>query len=112
MIVCALFSLIVCFLVADDKRTGTDQIQLLLRNAQQMLKIVEATFTDVSFVSEDTPAIAVKYPGTTGQQLAELWAVAFSALPAEAATESESYQALEALYKVQSCIKVVCVLSS
>jgi hypothetical protein len=84
-----------------------DQVQLLLRNAKQMLKIVEATFTDTTFVTDgksDGEDSSVRHPGTDGHRLADLWTDAFRKLPAEKMMDSDGYEALEALYKVSSFV--------
>jgi hypothetical protein len=67
-----------------------------------MLKIVEATFTDAIFLSEDEIGAddrRAKSSGSAGQRLAGLWTDAVRKLPTSETTESEAYEALEALYK-------------
>jgi len=85
-----------------DCEVGVDQLQLLLRNARQILKIVRATFTDVEFrekSSGDFNKTCVSGVDA-GEQLARLWHDAGEKLPQGETTESEAYRALEALYKV------------
>lgn len=85
---------------------GIDQVQLLLQNAKQMLKIVKAAFTDVLFVAEER--VAGEHTKSShaiagdGQKLADLWARAALRLPVKDSMDSEAYEALEALYRVRN----------
>lgn len=71
-----------------------------------MLKIVQATFTDVTF-ADDTSSTRQDHQfsaagAPAGLKLASLWSDALRRLPRGTTTESAAYEALEALYKVRA----------
>ncbi|KIW09490.1 uncharacterized protein PV09_00368 [Verruconis gallopava] len=79
-----------------------DQVQLLLRNAKQILNIVKATFKDVAFVSENEQQAAnrqLSQSGGEGPKLSKLWANAVKKLPFGECMDSDAYDAVEALYE-------------
>lgn len=87
-----------------------DQVQLLLRNAKQILRIVKATFSHAYIVSDETELpenIIEQTDAGDGGKLANMWLQAVHKLPQKHITGSDVYQALDALYVVSLCLEII-----
>ena len=87
-----------------DSNTDFDRVQLLLRNAKQMLKIVTATFADVASLFDESrvPKDVDQWRSQgDGGKLAHLWVQAKQALPDHDVASSDSSAAVEKLYMVR-----------